>query len=1073
MLISATEPAMPTESGKPLIVISYAHEDEPEKPVEGEVKWLSLVIDYLRPAIHFGAFDLDPLMPDAADMDPEIEQKLRACDIYILLVSSHSLSSDYVCKEIAIIRERQARGDDVHFYPLLLTPTPNNLLDIVNERKLRPRDGRPLSVFSIDERHRHMDEAAEEIERIAGEIAERKAQKEPVASPRFEASDKTERERNDSQWLKAWLEGQSREVVVAIAVRAALRAAPLIARVARSGLNEQQQREMSQLASLVFRAIMSAHASIRFYPTRIPSSSAIAAASAINHPAILNIVATDAAKAAAFAKSSAAYSAVAAAVVHRVARASAASDAVDAFTEAFAAADASTESADPAWQEIEHDFQSAQDRDFRALLDAPLWRRGEPRWVRPAVGSLRAALPEGENWDVWFDWYEDHLLGGPRGDDYELVFASVPPEEWDEGSRAANTWIRAHLPLRPDRVTEPVPIRDRESLENWLLGQTAEVSIAIAARAALRAVPLAGRVKTRELGNLTSVIFRASAMSWIGANYQSRDDEFRPSFVAGTQAALTATGRAAGQVSDTASANAFAASAAALGAAAAHAAANTFTSDTALASDAAAVTAAGAVAAAEFAAQAIAAHVDANSLDTTLAWHEVRADAEALERTSNKSQAVRPLWSMGIPNWAKVAWSTLKSTLPRNEDWEVWIHWYEVRLFGGSRGEEYELVFASVPQQEWDKGSAAANAWIKAHLPGSEDYTPKEAVEEDSLKQQAALYAFRLSDERIVVAPEDAKPEDREATRDFLDESRRKSAELRERLIRVQADTRLQRTMALLDDRLAPPMEAIRIGLVLSSIRSLESDVRAFDTEEGRREHAVDLIAALDDLAVTVRDFASQFPRSREILANQIALELVEEPRALDAAVQASENLAIAAESHPELIDRDAPVALREPKEAAEGARATADRAKQVGLRLLTAANFARIVTQVRETAVESWDEMLNQVPRAAGKAVANVVIAGPGLAFGLWAGHSGLALLLDTAGAIAAINGAIGHPGGAFDRILKTIEKVAAKKPVADAQDREPPEHEEKQPAKRKAQAKTAAPKRKANRRAQKEGKN
>ena len=32
---------MPTESGKPLIVISYAHADEPENPAEGEVTWLS------------------------------------------------------------------------------------------------------------------------------------------------------------------------------------------------------------------------------------------------------------------------------------------------------------------------------------------------------------------------------------------------------------------------------------------------------------------------------------------------------------------------------------------------------------------------------------------------------------------------------------------------------------------------------------------------------------------------------------------------------------------------------------------------------------------------------------------------------------------------------------------------------------------------------------------------------------------------------------------------------------------------------------------------------------------------
>jgi hypothetical protein len=52
------EPAMPTKSGKPLTVISYAYADEPEKPAEGEVKWLSFVTGYLRPAIKHGAVDL-------------------------------------------------------------------------------------------------------------------------------------------------------------------------------------------------------------------------------------------------------------------------------------------------------------------------------------------------------------------------------------------------------------------------------------------------------------------------------------------------------------------------------------------------------------------------------------------------------------------------------------------------------------------------------------------------------------------------------------------------------------------------------------------------------------------------------------------------------------------------------------------------------------------------------------------------------------------------------------------------------------------------------------------------------
>src|SRR5271157_5407931 len=125
---------MPTEPKKPLIVISYAHEDEPEKPAEGEIKWLSFVTGYLRPAVKQGAVEIwiDRLMRGGDDWDPEIERELRACDIFVLLVSHNSMSSDYIVdKEIPIIRERQAKGDDVHFYPLLLTPTPKIGLDKV------------------------------------------------------------------------------------------------------------------------------------------------------------------------------------------------------------------------------------------------------------------------------------------------------------------------------------------------------------------------------------------------------------------------------------------------------------------------------------------------------------------------------------------------------------------------------------------------------------------------------------------------------------------------------------------------------------------------------------------------------------------------------------------------------------------------------------------------------------------------------------------------------------------------------------------------------------------------------
>jgi TIR domain-containing protein len=164
---------MPTEPKKPLIVISYAHADEPEHPAEGEVRWLSFVTGYLRPAVKHGALDLwlDRLMPGGTDWEREIEQKLRACAVFILLVSRHSLSSDYVVdKEITIIRDRQARGEDVHFYPLVLTPTPKIALDLVRDKNLRPRDGKPFSNYSLNERYRHMAEAADEITATARQI---------------------------------------------------------------------------------------------------------------------------------------------------------------------------------------------------------------------------------------------------------------------------------------------------------------------------------------------------------------------------------------------------------------------------------------------------------------------------------------------------------------------------------------------------------------------------------------------------------------------------------------------------------------------------------------------------------------------------------------------------------------------------------------------------------------------------------------------------------------------------------------------------------------------------------------
>ena len=82
-------------SPKPVIFISYSHKDEPEKPRQDEIQWLSFVRTYLQPAVKHGVFDLwvDQHMSGGADWNPEIEEKLLACDIFILLVSANAMAS--------------------------------------------------------------------------------------------------------------------------------------------------------------------------------------------------------------------------------------------------------------------------------------------------------------------------------------------------------------------------------------------------------------------------------------------------------------------------------------------------------------------------------------------------------------------------------------------------------------------------------------------------------------------------------------------------------------------------------------------------------------------------------------------------------------------------------------------------------------------------------------------------------------------------------------------------------------------------------------------------------------------
>ncbi|MCB9958812.1 MAG: TIR domain-containing protein [Rhodospirillaceae bacterium] len=155
---------MPTDPPrcKPLVFISYSHKDE--------TPWLELIRTYLGPAVAADEFTVwhDRDLRGGDDWDGEIQDQLANCDICVLLVSVHSTQSAYILnKEIRTIQDRQAAGEEVVLYPILLTPTPDAGLAHVAAKNWRPKDGRSLSSFGAKhDRLAQLTDIANELSRM-------------------------------------------------------------------------------------------------------------------------------------------------------------------------------------------------------------------------------------------------------------------------------------------------------------------------------------------------------------------------------------------------------------------------------------------------------------------------------------------------------------------------------------------------------------------------------------------------------------------------------------------------------------------------------------------------------------------------------------------------------------------------------------------------------------------------------------------------------------------------------------------------------------------------------------------
>jgi tetratricopeptide (TPR) repeat protein len=168
---------MTNETARPVIFVSYAQKDEPRKPKPGEVQWRTYVQSYLAPAVLNGLVHIwvDEGIRGGEKWKTEIQTQLKECSLFILLVSVNSLASEAVVNfEIKTIKQRLAKGESVHIYPIVLKPFPRKAVPWLMELNLRPKSGRPLSEFSPRQRDKEMAAIADEIVGIVENFSNKK-----------------------------------------------------------------------------------------------------------------------------------------------------------------------------------------------------------------------------------------------------------------------------------------------------------------------------------------------------------------------------------------------------------------------------------------------------------------------------------------------------------------------------------------------------------------------------------------------------------------------------------------------------------------------------------------------------------------------------------------------------------------------------------------------------------------------------------------------------------------------------------------------------------------------------------
>jgi hypothetical protein len=416
-------------------------------------------------------------------------------------------------------------------------------------------------------------------------------------------------------------------------------------------------------------------------------------------------------------------------------------------------------------------------------------------------------------------------------------------------------------------------ITDQKSFRAWLDDQPKSVAVLLASRSALRVLPLtadwihAARTREQRAKRAEALLlpcFRAIAASWLAGTWPSHEAETRSAARSADSAAFSSDS-AARSARDSAFS---AAKSAALSAAFSAAKSAAFSANSAALS--------AAFSAADSA--ALSATLSADSASTI--WRQISVDTALLEQDDRTlTLGTSRLWDDELPEGIVRSWKRLRALLlDLDQDWQVWIDWYEDRLKGPAGRapiEQLELDRVLVPKDEdWELGAAHVND-ILAKLEAKYRPTPKP---EEVPEQDGAAARF-IDDGTKLVADTFRKPDEITADETAVDlhsevlrfaEAMRRIAEM---LAEQPSDgpnapnkpNKLAELAARLLEAMGPSPAKVRDGLLMPRVKAMENALK-FDDERKRDPDlegdplSVDEREALSNTIDAARDYIHTDP---------------------------------------------------------------------------------------------------------------------------------------------------------------------------------------------------------------------